>query len=686
MSLILAIEPDRRQATKVGRLAEQLQLELVIGESADAALTALGTRVPDLVLTSQLLVPKDEAALAERLRELGAAGAHVQTLVIPVLRGDDSTGKKKGGRGLFGRLRGDSRDDEKNQDGCDPAVFATEINDYLERGAAERAALAAAQADLEAAWADQPAPTVDVTPAPTPSYAAIDVHPDMVIEDPEALFGEFAAIPIKRAAPEKPDDPAVTPRRPEEEWEEIPLDIEPLGHTSGRPPASDAPPPVPHGVELTSEPVDLDAFVRDLHTVQSSANAQPMIPVVDLTDVFAGDISLPEPTVVDERELLEDERAAFEAEVTAVFGESAFAAAIDTSEPPLVPTADVAAEPLPDATPAAVSVQWPDFVAPQPVPAPTWVERPQTDWSAAIDALPPPPSVAPSVDAETAAPSSQDEPGWQDMLSAIRRDIKSLKTDEVAPAPAKPKLEFNPEPLVFPSRPAVAASVLSEFDAQVAQRTREADERARQAGQLAHEAEQLAREAQDRTRAAEEALRAAAATVVASQIVEASAPLPIDSAPSIFDARIDTDLMAVAFEPIVTLPPAEAQSPADASDALDWLLNAPPQLPAADQAVPIEAIAEVEPEPPAPTVEARPVVTPPFVTTPVSNANRQKPGKNKKKRRHEAAPPPSPAYVPPAVYAPIPEWGFFDLQRAEFGPLLARLNHDASDLRALPRR
>ena len=91
MPLILAIEPDRRQANQLTALVRgRLKADLVLGESADRALSALGGRVPDLILTAALLSPKDEAALGQRLRELNGVAAHVQTLTIPVL----ASGKK----------------------------------------------------------------------------------------------------------------------------------------------------------------------------------------------------------------------------------------------------------------------------------------------------------------------------------------------------------------------------------------------------------------------------------------------------------------------------------------------------------------------------------------------------------------------------------------------------------------
>ena len=76
MPLILAIEPDRRQASQLTAMVRgRLHAELVLGESAERALAALGQRVPDLILTSALLSPKDENALGERLRALDGAAA-----------------------------------------------------------------------------------------------------------------------------------------------------------------------------------------------------------------------------------------------------------------------------------------------------------------------------------------------------------------------------------------------------------------------------------------------------------------------------------------------------------------------------------------------------------------------------------------------------------------------------------
>jgi hypothetical protein len=146
MPFILAIEPDRRQAAKIFALAKHpLRAEVAVAESAEGALAVLANRIPDLILTSLLLSSKDEAALSDRLRELDAAGTHVQTLVTPVL----GTAAKRGRRSsasLLTRLRG-SKNDDAAPDGCDPAVFAQQIMEYLERIAADRLAASGAYDD-----------------------------------------------------------------------------------------------------------------------------------------------------------------------------------------------------------------------------------------------------------------------------------------------------------------------------------------------------------------------------------------------------------------------------------------------------------------------------------------------------------------------------------------------------------
>jgi len=168
MPLILAIEPDRRQASQLTAMVRgRLHAELVLGESAERALAALGQRVPDLILTSALLSPKDENALGERLRALDGAAAHVQTLTIPVLASSSGRGSNRASGVLSALRRDKGKAVPVSLDGCDPAVFAEQCKEYLERAESERIALAekAAAAALDA----QADAFVEPTPPPPSS-------------------------------------------------------------------------------------------------------------------------------------------------------------------------------------------------------------------------------------------------------------------------------------------------------------------------------------------------------------------------------------------------------------------------------------------------------------------------------------------------------------------------------------
>src|SRR5436190_6398155 len=176
MALILAIEPDRHQASQLTAIARgRLHADLVLEATAERAFAELGDRVPDLILTAALLSPKDEAALAERLRTLESAAAHVHTLTIPVLAAPRSRPRIGG---MLSALRRE-RPQASEPDGCDPAVFAEQCATYLERAMAGRKEVAGAGADLETAHA--PEALVE-----EPLHAALVEEPirESVVEQP----------------------------------------------------------------------------------------------------------------------------------------------------------------------------------------------------------------------------------------------------------------------------------------------------------------------------------------------------------------------------------------------------------------------------------------------------------------------------------------------------------------------
>jgi CheY-like chemotaxis protein len=178
MPLILAIEPDKRQAAHITSMARhRLHVELVLADSAERALTVLGDRVPDLILTPALLPPQDEAALADHLRELDERAAHVQTLTVPLLA---STPPASRARGMLAALRREKPG--ASADGCDPAVFAEQITAYLERAAIERKTREPVQDDESAPAAPpkSPAPMVAEIAEPVISEAAAPMMAEVV--------------------------------------------------------------------------------------------------------------------------------------------------------------------------------------------------------------------------------------------------------------------------------------------------------------------------------------------------------------------------------------------------------------------------------------------------------------------------------------------------------------------------
>src|SRR5438270_13895579 len=96
MAIILAIEPDRKQAAHLSAVVRhRVGADLILADTTERALDLIGARVPDLVLVPALLSPQDDAALAAALRVIAAA-TRVQMLTIPVL-GKPKPVEKPGG-------------------------------------------------------------------------------------------------------------------------------------------------------------------------------------------------------------------------------------------------------------------------------------------------------------------------------------------------------------------------------------------------------------------------------------------------------------------------------------------------------------------------------------------------------------------------------------------------------------
>jgi hypothetical protein len=176
VALIVAIEPNREQAAQIATIARgRIGAELVLADSAERALRELGDRIPDLILTPQLLSPRDDAAITNRLRELGDGATHVQTLTIPALATEQPRVEGRA-RGLLSALRRQKPTPSAGPGGCAPDVFAEQIAVYLERALEARAA------------ADHAQPVPVVAPVPEPVFEPLAVEPRL---EPPALEPRF---------------------------------------------------------------------------------------------------------------------------------------------------------------------------------------------------------------------------------------------------------------------------------------------------------------------------------------------------------------------------------------------------------------------------------------------------------------------------------------------------------------
>jgi hypothetical protein len=298
MPIILAIEPDRRQRAALDAVVRhRIGAELILADTTEHALDAIGDRVPDLVLVPALLAPQDDAALAAALRVIAAA-SHVRTLTIPVLASEVRKTPKAGG--LLSRWRR-GRDEPTAPDGCDPAVFAEQVTAYLAEAAAARAELhdderqeeapraadrrfepaVATAAEPSIIWdepivveqtgvvRDVPVVVADEQVLMSEELVVAADQPALLVDDP-VLVREEVAVPFEEsmfvAASKDDDDDA------EEEDIDLSAELENISDEE-----TDAPTPVRDGTALfDGEPVGVytmpsldDAVAIDVHELES---------------------------------------------------------------------------------------------------------------------------------------------------------------------------------------------------------------------------------------------------------------------------------------------------------------------------------------------------------------------------------------------------------------------------------
>jgi len=215
MPLILAVEPDQRRAAQVRAIVRaHVRATLVVAASASQALAALEGRLPDLLLTAPLLPPRDEVALSDYLRQQGTAVAHVQTLTIPLLAGSGPAAE----RGPLSSFRRDRQRDVES-DGCEPDVFAEQIQTYLR--AAEDRRYATREEPISAVRGAEPiVPVPAATSTPDSDEAVELILDEFELPELRTTSGEPKDIEAASHAPAiaTGDSAAPAPRPPREEW------------------------------------------------------------------------------------------------------------------------------------------------------------------------------------------------------------------------------------------------------------------------------------------------------------------------------------------------------------------------------------------------------------------------------------------------------------------------------------
>ncbi|HUE89119.1 MAG TPA: hypothetical protein VMO26_23820 [Vicinamibacterales bacterium] len=352
MSLILAIEPDHRQAEQLAHLIRgRLNADLLHARTTEGALTALagiGDRVPDLVLVPSLLSAQEDAAIAGALRVIAAA-ANVRMLTIPMLADPEQPAEH---RGVFAKLR--ARKTRTTPGGCDPAVFADQIAAYLAEGAAERRARQAetdlAADDLNEAAAERVAKQA-AEPAAAPiaaSSAALFVEP-AVDETLEPILKSILA-PVVIEQPTLPvatiDDhvPVVVDEEPRPLWLAAlaaPFTKRNLETASARTPVGPAPEAVvfPEEALATLEELVAPAAMRGEERALAAEEIEPVASVEERAAMLAA-----EPLQVLARDETPVVMAIDEPPVVIVFDEAPVVVAIDaaplvvlTDETPVIP-------------------------------------------------------------------------------------------------------------------------------------------------------------------------------------------------------------------------------------------------------------------------------------------------------------------------------------------------------------
>jgi hypothetical protein len=190
VSTVLVVQADEVQADVLRSIfAKRVGAELVMVDSTAEAVHEIDARIPDLILLSALLPPRDEDALIAHLRSLDGA-SHLQTITIPQFRTAAPKAPEKKG-GLFRK-----KSKAPAPTGCDPMVFAEEVVSRLKEASDIRNRPQASKPATNVIAPFTPASALEQTPISeaaafdTTPFQSQYVAPEPIAQEPLRAFEE----------------------------------------------------------------------------------------------------------------------------------------------------------------------------------------------------------------------------------------------------------------------------------------------------------------------------------------------------------------------------------------------------------------------------------------------------------------------------------------------------------------
>ena len=267
MSTVLVVKPDEVQADVLQHIfAKRVGADLVVVDSTNAAIREIAAGMPDLILLSTLLSPRDEDALIAHLRTLDNA-SHLQTITIPQFRTGPAQAPAKRG-GLFSK-----KAKAQAPVGCDPMEFAEALVGHLKDACEIRNRPQAPKPPINVIAATVPPPYVETAQDSSSAFDTTPFQSHYVPPEPEPFVEPE---PIVHPEPDLVPEPQLLNSRAAPkaiEIDEIDRLAKELGLNLKYTATDSAPTPAP----APAEEEDIFDFGAALDRARNAASGRPSI-------------------------------------------------------------------------------------------------------------------------------------------------------------------------------------------------------------------------------------------------------------------------------------------------------------------------------------------------------------------------------------------------------------------------